>query len=211
MLLPLTLSAFGFQYIKQLLLWIEQAPHWGLLVFSLLSVLTMAFALSPTTFVALLAGFLFPGEYFFSLLITYPIAALLGRFLGLHWFRFFQAELMGSNQTYQDFLVQLAERPFWVLVLARLSPVLPFAMTNLLLGQVVMPWSTYLSATMIGMLPRTLLSFWVGTQVKDIVLYLESPQTLSLERWIVLALLLLSSLGLLLIIGRIFRRLGFGK
>jgi len=201
----------GFQYLDFLFQWIEKEPHWGLLAFSAVTILSMAFALTPTTFVALVAGFLFPWTYFGSLLLTYPLAAILGRQIGMVWFRYWRQDLLSSGKRYQDFLDQLAERPFWVLVMARLSPALPFAMTNLLLGQVRISWSNYLGATMLGMLPRTLLSFWIGSQVKDIFAYLQSPSPMSAERWIVLSLLLLSSLGLLLMMRRILRRMGIGK
>lgn len=171
----------------------------------------MALALSPTTFVAIVAGFLFPWVYFYSLLITYPLAAVLGRLIGLKWFHYWQKDLLGSADKYQTFLAQLAERPFWVLVMARLSPALPFAMSNIVFGQVKIPWPTYLGATMLGMLPRTLLSFWVGSQIKDIFAYLQSPQSISWERWVVILLLLISSLGLFLILRRIFQGLDIGK
>lgn len=210
-ILPLSLSLIGFQYLEELLLWVNQEAVLGLLIFSAISVFSMALALTPTTFVALVAGFLFPWVYFPSLLLTYPLAAILGRSIGLVWFKYWQQDLVGASPRYQAFLDQLAERPFVVLLMARLSPALPFAMTNLLLGQVKLSWKTYLIATMLGMLPRTILSFWVGTQINDIFSYLQSPEPLPFERWIVLALLLISSLALLLLLGRIWRRIQIGK
>ncbi|MFK7923382.1 MAG: TVP38/TMEM64 family protein [Bacteroidia bacterium] len=210
-ILPLGLSIIGFQYLEELLLWINREAILGLLIFSSVSIFSMALALTPTTFVALVAGFLFPWAYFPSLLLTYPLAAILGRTIGLAWFKYWKQDLVGAAPRYQAFLDQLAERPFVILLMARLSPALPFAMTNLVLGQVKLSWRTYLLATMLGMLPRTLLSFWVGSQVNDIFSYLQSPEPLASERWIVLALLLISSLTLLLLMGRIWRRIQIGK
>ncbi|MEL6589684.1 MAG: VTT domain-containing protein, partial [Bacteroidota bacterium] len=95
-----------------------------------------------------------------------------------------------------------------LLVMARLSPALPFAMSNILLGQISLSWKTYIGATMLGMLPRSLLSFWIGMQISDLLGYLESSESVPLERWIVLGLLLVSSLALSILLGRIWRRLG---
>ncbi|MEL7339139.1 MAG: VTT domain-containing protein [Bacteroidota bacterium] len=207
-LIPVLVSAWGIQYVQDIQHWISQNPNASLLIVSLVSIFTMAMALIPTTIVAISAGFFFGWKAFLPLLICYPLAAILGRFLGLFWFRSFETQVSSKHQAWLD---ELSQQPFYLLVMSRLSPALPFAMSNILLGQISLSWSTYIWATLIGMLPRSLLSFWIGMQISDLMAYLESSQSVPLERWIVLGLLLLSSLALSILFGRIWRRLGKRK
>ncbi|MEM6265445.1 MAG: VTT domain-containing protein, partial [Bacteroidota bacterium] len=89
-----------------------------------------------------------------------------------------------------------------LLIFARLSPALPFAMTNLLLGQLPLKWGTYLLGTMIGMLPRTALAWWLGKEASTIWEILQGNTQATAWTWTTLLLLALSTIGL----WRIFSR-----
>lgn len=204
-LIPVLVSAWGVQYVSQVQDWIGVNPRSSLWIFSLLSIFAMALAIIPTTIVAISAGFFFGWSAFLPLLLCYPLAAIIGRYGGLFWFRSFETQL---SERHQQWLDELSQNPFYLLVMARLSPALPFAMSNMLLGQISISWKTYIGATMLGMLPRSLLSFWIGMQISDLLTYLESSESVPLERWIVLGLLLISSIALSILFGRIWRRLG---
>lgn len=204
-LIPVIVSAWGIQYVPQIQDWISANPRSSLWIVSGISIFTMALAIIPTTIVAISAGFFFGWPAFIPLLFCYPLAAILGRYCGLFWFRTFETQLSERHQLWLD---ELSQNPFYLLVMARLSPALPFAMSNILLGQISLSWKTYIGATMLGMLPRSLLSFWIGMQISDLLGYLESSESVPLERWIVLGLLLVSSLALSILLGRIWRRLG---
>jgi uncharacterized membrane protein YdjX (TVP38/TMEM64 family) len=58
-------------------------------------------------------------------------------------------------------------------VLSRLSPILPFAITNVLFSLAGANLRPYLGASLIGMLPRTLLTLLVGSQARQIRVLLE--------------------------------------
>ncbi len=198
--IPIGFSSLGLWIWNEPILWLQMHPEQGIWYFSLCTILTMSFALTPTTFIAALAGFLFGWPGLGGLLLSYPLAAILGRGLGLVWFQKWGQLPLFQQERYVSFRRRLEERPFWVLVMARLSPVLPFAMTNVLLGQLRLSWPIYLLATVVGMLPRTLLSFFAGINIADIWDYWQSPSLDSSGQIWLAILFLISTLGLSLIL-----------
>lgn len=160
----------------------------------------MALALSPTTFVALASGFFFGWVGIWGILISYPIAALIGRELG-KWILARHSRTSWLNHaSFEAIVQQLGRRPLRLLIFMRLSPVLPFAMSNFLLAQLSIPIRTYLLGTMLGMLPRSLAALWLGTQVPSYLQLFSSDGSVAhqLSTWLTLALLLISTAGLLL-------------
>jgi len=62
----------------------------------------------------------------------------------------------------------------WVFV-TRLSPVFPFAITNALMAFLGVRVKQFFVAGTLGMLPRTLLALWTGTQAKTIQSLYQNP------------------------------------
>lgn len=140
----------------------------------LLSGLTMAAGLTPTTFVAIVTGFFFGFQGVLFLIVAYIFASALGYGIG----RLLDGgHFIHSLKTYpvaQKVAKDIAERPAAMLILARLSPALPFCLMNLLMSALKVPFVVYLLAGAAGMLPRTLLSLWIGSQSRDFLTLLES-------------------------------------
>ncbi|MEO0472549.1 MAG: VTT domain-containing protein, partial [Bacteroidota bacterium] len=174
--------------------------EWPFAIFYLVSALAMATAFIPTTFVAILSGYLYGWPGLIGILLAYPAAAWIGRWIGQILFRYWGPELPADSK-YARFLHNLTNADLSLVALARLSPVLPFAMANVLLAQIQLPTGRYLLGTMIGMLPRTVLFVWLGTQSKEILQMLQDPSQADWQNWLTLAMILLSIVGL----GWIFR------
>lgn len=73
-------------------------------------------------------------------------------------------------QAVRDALVRDAERgSFWkttgMVALLRMPPNSPFALTNLVMASVKVPWAAFVIGTVIGMLPRTAVAVWIGATV----------------------------------------------
>lgn len=160
------------------------------------SCFSMAFALTPTTFIALLSGYFLAWNAFVPIAISYWCASYLG---------FKVAKLIDGGR----FLNKLSEKPkvrqvldnlqqdeFKIILLARLSPVLPFAVTNVLFSFSGTKLKNFLTAGFIGMLPRTILSIWLGTQAQEIRKLIEHPSQGSGIQFFVFGLILVSMLGL---------------
>ncbi|WP_281645104.1 VTT domain-containing protein [Parendozoicomonas sp. Alg238-R29] len=148
-------------------------PEYGIWLV-LASCLTMAIGLTPTTFVALASGF-FLGEQGAAVLVfAYILASGFGYGLGrvLDGGHFMKSLL--AFPVAEKIANDLREKPVAMLVLVRLSPALPFCLMNLMLAALRVNFGTYLLAGAAGMLPRTLLSLWIGNQSRDLVELLQS-------------------------------------
>lgn len=168
--------------------------EWGLLF--ALSALTMALALTPSTLIALVSGYFLGWSALPFITITYPLAALLGFMASkiLDRGKIMHSLSSSSADSRLPLLIKELNRQAWLLViLVRISPILPFSLMNLLLPAIGVRLSTFLLAGFIGMLPRTLFSLWVGMQGRDLVTLLTTPGQDSLP--LVLVLVSVLSVG----------------
>ncbi len=150
--------------------WIVTAGALPILAFAV----TMALGLTPTTFVALVCGFFVGFEGTGYLVLAYVLASGAGYGLG-QWLD--GGRFMHSLEHYplaEKVAADLGHRPVMMLILVRLSPALPFCLMNLLMAALRVRFDLYLLAGAIGMLPRTLLSLWIGSQSRDLVELLQS-------------------------------------
>lgn len=170
-----------------------------------LSAVTMAFALTPTTLVALVAGY-FLGFYALPpLVLSYAAASLLGyeAARGLDEGRLLRK--LSEKPKVRQLLARVREREFSVVAFARLSPVLPFALTNVLFSFVKVRRENLLLAGLLGMLPRTLLSLWAGTEGRTLRRLLETPDEANVSQWVLLGLIVVSLVGLGYVLRRAWR------
>ena len=146
----------------------ELIPDYGF-IFILISCVTMAVGLTPTTFVALVSGFFMGAEGAAFLVVAYIVASVMGYGFG----RFLDGGRFLHSLMEYPLAAKVADglsaRPVSMLVLVRLSPALPFCLMNLMLAALRVCFRTYLWAGAVGMLPRTLLSLWIGSQSRDLV------------------------------------------
>jgi uncharacterized membrane protein YdjX (TVP38/TMEM64 family) len=157
---------------------------------------TMAFALTPTTFIALLSGYFLGWKAFLPIAITYWIASLIGFKVAqmIDGGRFLR--ILSEKPKVKQVLENLQKDEFKIILLARLSPVLPFAVTNVLFSFSGTKIRNFLTAGFLGMLPRTILSIWIGTQAQEIKRLIEHPSEGNLSQILILGLIGGSILGL---------------
>ncbi len=157
---------------------------------------TMAFALTPTTFIALLSGYFLGWQAFIPVAITYWIAS----FLGYKTAQFIDGGrfllILSEKPKVKKILENLQKDEFKIILLARLSPVLPFAVTNVLFSFSGTKLRNFLTAGFLGMLPRTVLSLWIGTQAQQIRRLIEHPSEGNISQFLILGLIGGSILGL---------------
>lgn len=180
-----------------------QALHW--LVFYLLSCLTMAFALTHTTFIALLSGYFLGWWSFIFIVPAYLFASLIGYLTASKIDHGKLMHILNEKKGVQAIRKNLKESEFKVIFFARLSPVLPFAVMNALLAVLKADLKIYLYAGFAGMLPRTLLFTWTGSQAREIRQLLENPHQDNLVRISFIILLAVSFWGLYYFIRKSFK------
>lgn len=161
----------------------------------------MGLALIPTTLLALISGFLFGWISFPWLVTAYSIASAIGYWVGRKLDRnsleFLLKKYPKAAQLIADKRQQISQLIFFV----RLSPVIPFALSNLLFALLKIPLKKVIWVGLWGMLPRTLMAFTTGVFAESLVAALQEKNGAA-QILTVIALILLSGWG----IYRFFRK-----
>ncbi len=197
-------SLLGLLYEKQTLL--QHLSTGQMLGYFLVIAFTMAFALTPTTFVAIVTGYYFGWAGLPGMVLAYALAAAIGYELAkrldhgkLHHFLhlFPKAEAV---------LGELQNQSWQLILLTRLSPVLPFALMTFVLAIVGVPRRRFLLASVVGMLPRSLFFYWLGTKASDVLALLRNPDEGNLSKLVLVGLVAASLFGLYVVFNRALQR-----
>ena len=150
--------------------WQEGVPYYlaGVLFFCGLSML-------PTNVIGLLGGFAFGFELGIAVLITGIVGAATLSFLihnkivGDRLPHVFDAHPK-AKAVYEALVGQSIWRTTLVIFLLRLSPAMPFALTNFLMASARVPLKSYVVGTFLGMLPRSSAVVIVGSGLSELTL-----------------------------------------
>ena len=189
--LPLLGSGFVISTIFQNKTLIDSFTMFEWSLFFLVTSLLMGFMLTPTTFIAMISGYLLGFQAIIPVILMYTIAATIGYFLG----KLLDQGKVEKTLNYfnKGYLIRnIHESDNWFVFTCRLSPVLPFAFTNIVLASINTPFKRFITWGTLGMLPRTLLAIWVGKQATDIYALESNTFTWNWETSILLGLLLIS-------------------
>ncbi|MFB9863764.1 TVP38/TMEM64 family protein [Rufibacter immobilis] len=178
----------------------------GMVLYFVVVSLTMAFALTPTTFVALATGFLFGWVAFPGVVASYGVAALIGYAVARLIDHGKMTNFLHQFPKAEGVIDELREHSWSLIVLTRISPVLPFAFMTFVLSLVRVPRGRFLLASMVGMLPRTLFFFWVGTQAQDLLALLQDPNAGTSGKLLLGALVVISLGGLYVLLNRAIKK-----
>ncbi len=182
--------------------------HWAL--FFIAVSITMAFALTPTTFTALLSGYFLGWASLAPMVIAYLAASFIGYKVGGRVVGDRLLEQLTSSPKARNVIENVRSGQTKVIILARLSPVLPFAVMNVVLAMLKVDMKKYLGASLVGMLPRTALTIFAGTQARNIRQLLENPNENSLLKTGLILLTVASVGGLVYVFTRIMTRSATG-
>lgn len=199
---PIIFSSFIIIFFQN---WLNTLDHniLGLLIVALLASITMAFGLTPTTFVAILCGYYFGFFGLIGLLIAYPIAA----YIGLKFGQWLNTIISGSTFFHHPHLNLLANKigpeQFKLIFFMRLSPALPFAASNFALSKVPITIWIYLTASFAGMLPRTIVFFIAGLHGDELMNAFKNPENITQQQVLMALLFIISIAGLIYTMRRI--------
>ena len=139
-------------------------------------------ALLPSFFLGAICGYLLPGAWpYLAAVPGLAWATLLGLGLGRRFSTNFLEVLLRRKAnwwtTYQRLVHTSGSFLPTAVVLLRLSPHMPFALTNLVCARLPMTPARIWLFSYLGLLPRTLLAAYVGNQLQDwrALLDLERP------------------------------------
>lgn len=163
-----------------------------ILIFVCLAGFVMGFALLPTTLLSILTGFIWGWDAFAWLVIGYLLATSLGYSLGSLLSKNQLEILLKHYPKAGKIVLNNQENLGSLIFFVRLSPVIPFAFSNVLFALLnagllrVLWWGVW------GMLPRTMLAFYSGTVAGS--LYQALKESGSQVEWIFFVILLAISL-----------------
>jgi uncharacterized membrane protein YdjX (TVP38/TMEM64 family) len=206
--LPLAGSLVLYTYLSSVGAWLRGHEEAGLFVYAGAFAVLAGLGMMPTYATAILGG------WAFGFATGYP-AALCG-FLG--------ASLVGyavARRASQDRVTGLIDgKPRWkavrealvggswrktflIVTLVRLPPNSPFALTNLVLASVRVPFSAYVLGTLVGMAPRTGLVLYIASTLRD---HLVEDVAKAKKPWWLIAAGIGLSLVVLVVIALISKR-----
>jgi uncharacterized membrane protein YdjX (TVP38/TMEM64 family) len=158
---------------------------------SLILAFLVGLAFLPTTLTAIASGFFWGWSVFPHLVIAYLLANVLGYTLGKWINADFRTILYARHPSLKDEIEKRIEQPAGLVFFVRISPVIPFAISNFLFASLGIPLSKIIRFGLPGMLPRTILAFASGKAANS---FLDAQSSLKdPQDWLALGLLLLGS------------------
>jgi uncharacterized membrane protein YdjX (TVP38/TMEM64 family) len=139
----------------------------GLPLFAALGGGALAMALLPATLLAALAGAAFGLAGLGPAVVAYAVASVLVFEVVRRWLRVPVQRAIARSPRARAAQEELARATFRVVTLSRLSPVLPFALVNVLLAVSPVSRPVYLAGTLVGMLPRTAAAVVAGAATRS--------------------------------------------
>jgi uncharacterized membrane protein YdjX (TVP38/TMEM64 family) len=169
---------------------------------TLILTLASSLALTPPTFVALVYGY-FLGWSSLPMLFGMNLGAIALIYISAN---FLHATSLRHHliQVYPQIgtlLNRFYKNELRLIFFAKLSPVLPFAITNLFFAMAGARFKQVLAGGTLGMIPRTVLAVWAGKEAQDIRYLLEHPNEGLATKVVLILLIIVSTVG----IGYFFR------
>lgn len=191
---------YQYQELLQGLTW------WQMLLYFTVVSFTMALALTPTTFVALVSGFYLGWSGFPGVVLSYGVAAVVGFSIAKVVDHGKMMSFLSRFEKAKLLMQELQNQSWSLIFLTRISPVLPFALMNFVLSLLQVSLKKFFLASIIGMLPRTFFFFWIGTQANDIINLLQNPDSGNSGHLLMIALIIISIAGLYFIFDRALKK-----
>lgn len=152
----------------------------------------MGLALVPTTFFAVVSGYVFGWASFPFLVLAYTLASALGYISGRVLEKDSLDLILEPYPKAKHLIMEKKEQMGGLIFFVRISPVIPFAISNLVFALLRTGIKRVLWFGFLGMLPRTLLAFSSGALAGSIQEALSSKS--SVWQYILIVLLLVVSL-----------------
>lgn len=157
----------------------------------------MGLAVVPTTVIALFLGYLLGIWGIIPTIIAYTLASLIG-YQVVDYFEKGKAHATFKSLDRTRFIIDnIHEHEKSLIILCRLSPVLPFAIMSIFLSSIKIKLKNFLLYGGLGMFPRSLVFVFVGSQIKEIMNVISQGKEFPIAQISFILLLIISSIGLI--------------
>lgn len=180
--------------------WFESLGWAGPVVFALIYGALGALA-APTGLIELIAGAIFGfwvagAAVLAGALMAANIGFVCGRWLARDWV----SNKLQGNRKAEQIEAAVEQRGFWITVLIRLSPAVPFNLTSYVLGASTIRWLTFLLASLLGMIPIKLFLVWLGASGQKL-LGAAKPSQWGANEWMIYGGGTMVTIAVVLLIG----------
>lgn len=158
---------------------------------------------TSSTIIAGLSGYLFGWQSGPYVLITYSGSILIGYYIGAKIGSPLIDLIKKKKPSITKIIRHVTQGNLMNVVMIRLSPILPFAMMNYLLGAYKTNLRFYFWGSILGMIPRSALALFIGIQANSI---LESINSTNQPIWTQITITLLILLTLTYFVFKIFKK-----
>jgi uncharacterized membrane protein YdjX (TVP38/TMEM64 family) len=195
-LLPVERWLAGFQR------WVEGLGWWAPVVYGVVYVLA-AVLLVPGSVLTLGAGLIFGvARGTLVVVVSATVAAALAFLIARYGARRRVEGWARESPRFQAIDAAIREQGFQVVALLRLSPLVPFSLSNYLYGLTAVPFWHYVAATAVAIVPGTLLYVSLGAAGRAVA----AREGRSPAEWALLAVGLLATAAATVLVGRAARR-----
>jgi uncharacterized membrane protein YdjX (TVP38/TMEM64 family) len=198
LLLALCLSWFLLplrEWVEALQSWLLGLGLWGVLIFAIILIL-MTFLPAPDWPLPIAAGYVYG---FWAFPLTYAsiaFASVLAFLAARYLLRDKIRSLLNRRPKYRGVDKAVADDGWIVVLLMRLSPIVPFNLQNYALGVTAIPFLQYLTATLIGIVPGISIYVYFGIFGKGLG---SGPTAID---WILFGLGVLATVALAILVAR---------
>lgn len=193
--MPLLVSGSGLWFLAEIIAVFESVGRWAALIFTVATAGALALALLPSIVMSALAGALFGIYGIIPAVASYLVACGVSFEVARRYLQpSIQAAVQRSARA-RALQEKFHEADFKIVVLGRLSPAIPFAVMNLLLGVSNLSRSTYLWGSFLGMFPRTVVAVAAGAGAQAAFVALSEGAMPPMDGPLRLALPLLAVVG----------------
>jgi uncharacterized membrane protein YdjX (TVP38/TMEM64 family) len=186
-------TAWAVGHESQLRSW----PFEWWVIATLILTLASSIALTPPTFLALVYGY-FLGWTALPLLFGLNLGAIAIIYASANFLHAssIRGYLIQVYPQVNSLLRRFYQNELRLIFFAKLSPVLPFAITNLFFAMAGARFKQVIAGGTLGMIPRTVLAVWAGREASDIRYLLEHPNEGLATKIILILLIVVSTIGI---------------
>lgn len=194
------------QLLANVLEWVRSAGLWGPALFVIIYIVACVLCL-PGSLLTIGAGAVFG---IWIGIITVSIGSTLGAgaafLLARTLLREWTVQKVAANARFRALDAAVGKQGFKIVLLTRLSPVLPFNLLNFAFGITSVSLRDYLFASWIGMLPGAVLFVYIGAAMKSIAEVTTGKRTGSLGEQILFGFGLVATIAVSGILARLAQR-----
>ena len=192
--------------LQELIAWMQGLGFWAPAIL-VIAYIVACLCFIPGLLLSMGAGFLFDvveGTVTASIgsVLGATAAFLVGRTLGHRAIE----QMIAGNPKFAAIHRAARREGFKIVLLARLSPAIPFNVLNYALGLTPVKLRDFIFASWIGMFPATLLYVYIGSTLADLAQLGDQPPESNAARHVLLALGLAATILLTVLLTRMARR-----